>query len=399
MKKRLSLAVLFVLLVFVAVSIASADGTETLGPPSTAISSGTGIAVGGVGLCDQCTPAGANPGTLSVNVPAGATVNQVLLYWHGAMLDNAAPPDTVNVGGTSITGALIGGPTNFFLNVWDSTFRADITTLGLVGAGTSTFNVGPLGYDQANLGAGVVVIYNDGSDPAFIDLRDGQDLAWAGFSGALQVTVPQTFNFAADTSDRIAELGILSGSAQPGTTNTIRVTTGGVTTDIPNALQDTAGPQFDAVTVQVNIPAGADSLTVELISGPGVNPSSISWLVGALSVPPPPEGDGCTPGYWRQPHHLDSWVPTGLNPGDDFDTTFGVDYFDPEITLLDATWAKGGGVNKVARHGTAALLNALHPAVDYPVSAADVIAAVQAGDVGDLADYNELSSTCPAENY
>jgi hypothetical protein len=62
-------------------------------------------------------------------------------------------------------------------------------------------------------------------------------------------------------------------------------------------------------------------------------------------------------------------------------------------------WSLGVGVRKVARHGTAALLNALHPAVDYPVLAAEVIVAVQAGDVSDLADYNDLSETCPAEGY
>ena len=30
--------------------------------------------------------------------------------------------------------------------------------------------------------------------------------------------------------------------------------------------------------------------------------------------------DGCTPGYWKQEQHFDSWVPTGYAPGDDFDT-------------------------------------------------------------------------------
>ena len=62
-------------------------------------------------------------------------------------------------------------------------------------------------------------------------------------------------------------------------------------------------------------------------------------------------------------------------------------------------WLGGGGIRKVARHGTAALLNALHPAVNYPVSAADVIAAVQAQDVGLLAEFNELSDTCPTEDF
>ena len=108
-----------------------------------------------------------------------------------------------------------------------------------------------------------------------------------------------------------------------------------------------------------------------------------------------PCGDGCSPGYWK--NHLDSWGPTGLSPSDDFDTTFGVDYFDPDITLDEAVNLRGGRVNKVARHGTSALLNALHPDVNYFPSGEEVIAAVRVGDVGTLVDFNEISETCPAE--
>jgi len=102
------------------------------------------------------------------------------------------------------------------------------------------------------------------------------------------------------------------------------------------------------------------------------------------------EGDeGCTPGYWK--NHLLDWV--GYAPGDDFDTVFGVDLFDPDINLEAALNTGGGGVNKLARHGTAALLNAAHPDLNYPLTVDEVIAAVQAGDSGMLAEYNELG--CP----
>ncbi len=107
-------------------------------------------------------------------------------------------------------------------------------------------------------------------------------------------------------------------------------------------------------------------------------------------------GDGCTPGYWK--NHMDKWGPTGLSTDDDFDATFGTDYFDPDITLGEAVWARGGGVKKIARHGTSALLNASHPAVLYPAGIADVIAAVQNGDVNALVDFNELSDECPAND-
>lgn len=102
------------------------------------------------------------------------------------------------------------------------------------------------------------------------------------------------------------------------------------------------------------------------------------------------EGDeGCTPGYWK--NHLESWE--SFYPADDFDTTFGVDLFDPDITLQEALKAKGGGANRLARHGTAALLSAAHSGVGYPYTVDEVIALVQAGDADALVSANELG--CP----
>jgi hypothetical protein len=138
------------------------------------------------------------------------------------------------------------------------------------------------------------------------------------------------------------------------------------------------GFEADADCKQTNVPEGS------------------SATITFFTSPIPDGGEGCTPGFWK--NHLNDWPPTGFAPGDDFDTTFGVDLFDPDITLDDALNARGGGVKKLARHGTAALLNAAHPAVDYPLSVAEVIAAVQAGILGDIPDFNELSSTCPALN-
>jgi hypothetical protein len=152
-------------------------------------------------------------------------------------------------------------------------------------------------------------------------------------------------------------------------------------------------------------------LTVEVISedpdGLGRKPASLVWNAAALDLDRQ-QGQGCTPGYWKNVRkHGDSWVPTGLDPDDDFDTTFGVDYYMPDITLLTALSAEdkpgeegnNGGLNKCARHGTAGLLNALHPGIDYPLSPAEVVAAVQSLDCGMLAFFNELSEECPAQDY
>lgn len=108
----------------------------------------------------------------------------------------------------------------------------------------------------------------------------------------------------------------------------------------------------------------------------------------------PPTGlEGCTPGYWK--NHLDKWT---LAPGDIFDVVVGGEFFDPDITLVQAINMGGGHVKKLARHGTAAMLNADNPNVEYPLTLEEVKAAILAGNAGMLADFNELSDECPAED-
>jgi hypothetical protein len=107
-----------------------------------------------------------------------------------------------------------------------------------------------------------------------------------------------------------------------------------------------------------------------------------------ITCEPPAGGQGCTPGYWK--NHLEDWGPTGYSPADIFNDVFGVSYFGASYTLDDAINQGGGGVRRLARHGTAALLNAAHPDVNYPYSVAQVIAWVQAGVADPLAQANEL---------
>lgn len=104
--------------------------------------------------------------------------------------------------------------------------------------------------------------------------------------------------------------------------------------------------------------------------------------------------EGCTPGYWKQPQHFDSWV--GYDPSDDFDTLFGIDAFDPDVTLLEALELKGGKFNSLARHAVAALLNAANPDVDYPLSESEIIALVQCVDAG--SDWESVKDTLEGFN-
>jgi hypothetical protein len=85
-------------------------------------------------------------------------------------------------------------------------------------------------------------------------------------------------------------------------------------------------------------------------------------------------GEGCTPGYWKQPHHFDSWV--GFTTGQDYETVFGVDA-SFTTTLLGALQQGGGGEKALGRHAVAALLNSASGGVDFEFSTAEVIALVQ----------------------
>jgi len=261
-------------------TLALADGTETLGPPSIAIGSGTGISIGGVGLDGGAA-------NLNVTVPAGATVVQVLVYWSGEY--RGSDDDSLTIDGVPVTGTLIGGPTNFYSNVLFTTYRADVTGVIPVAPGLNSYLVDGLNYDDANSGIGMLVIFDEGTTPAEIDIRDGQDLAFTGFSEPLKSTVKQTFNFAPAAVDRDATVsmffGSVGGADRP---NAIDFTVDGVTTTRVNALGSFEGDFWDAFFQTVLIPAGATSLDVQAFSrddGSGNLPASFNWITAGFSIP------------------------------------------------------------------------------------------------------------------
>ena len=104
---------------------------------------------------------------------------------------------------------------------------------------------------------------------------------------------------------------------------------------------------------------------------------------------------GCTPGYWKQPQHFDSWVNPPYDPGASlFDVMFEVDCKDMACegkTLLEVLQTGGGGEKALGRHAVAALLNASHPDVGYLYTVGEVIDKVQAAYTsGDFETYKDL---------
>ncbi len=383
---------------------ALADGTDMLEPTSAILADGSAIIGAGTGLSL------AQPGDIDIEIPAGASVEQVLIYWDGADRNyaGAAPAigvttDTIDVSGNVVEGVFIGGRT-FGTDVQQFTFRADITSLGLVSAGSNTLSVSGLdfGSESVETGAGVLVIIDDGTSST-LGIFDGSDYAYIGCTEDFncQETVKRMFTFPAASSARDAELTMFFTSVA-GTTSTgdfrpsvVRVWVGAEPPiEIVNELDSVDGEEWDTLNIEFEVPPGVTQVEVQAFSEDlnltSDEPASFKWLTAALGVPDElPGGYGCTPGYWKQGHHFPDWTPP-YDPDDPFG-----DYFDdafPGLTLVDVLDGNGGGLTALGRHTVAALLNAANPEVSYDLTPQQVIDAFNEAYPGTKDDYEDLKN-------
>jgi len=107
----------------------------------------------------------------------------------------------------------------------------------------------------------------------------------------------------------------------------------------------------------------------------------------------PPGGEGCTPGYWKQSHHFDSY-PAGYAPGQLFDTYFENAF--PGMTLLQVLQQGGGGLKALGRHTVAALLNSASTGVEYDLTTSEVVSMFDAAFPG--GDYEGLKNVFAESN-
>ncbi len=287
-----------------------ANGTEQLGDRDIPIASGSGFVCAGtglggpiLGLVNSATALqGSVPGTIDIDVPAGASIQQVLLYWQGTQSTSrgAGRMDTITLNpGGQVTGQRIGGPILFFtipIDGWASSYRADITGLNIIQPGSNSIDVCCTDFDVANNGAGIVVIYDDGSGASNIQIADGCDSAFVNFPPPRDTTAPVTFNFAPSEVDRTANLCLFVGSvafrAGGNRPTIIRVSVDGVQVEQFNdALNDVDGPEWDTFQAPIPVAAGATSLTVQIFSedsgvGPfaGGLPASFIWVTATFSI-------------------------------------------------------------------------------------------------------------------
>lgn len=94
--------------------------------------------------------------------------------------------------------------------------------------------------------------------------------------------------------------------------------------------------------------------------------------------------EGCTPGYWKQSQHFDSWA--GYSPDTQFSSVF-EDAF-PGLSLLEVLQLPGGGLNRLGSHTVASLLNAANSDVHIGWSTGNVIDAFNDVYPGTKSEYN-----------
>lgn len=114
---------------------------------------------------------------------------------------------------------------------------------------------------------------------------------------------------------------------------------------------------------------GTATVSGILTYGKGV---TATFFNSPLNTEPPARLEGCTPGYWRQSRHFDSW-PAPYAPNTAFSSVFANAF--PGKSLHFVLTQKGGGLKALGRHTVAALLNAASDGVNYERSVAQVIAA------------------------
>jgi hypothetical protein len=217
---------------------------------------------------------------------------------------------------------------------------------------------------------------NGGNCP--IGAGDINELDNAGNSELIVLTLPTGYEW---VSVQVSSLDASSGVPERGV---LYADSDGVF-GAPGSVGDTIIRTFEAIAdpVEAIFPIGASFasspyLVFEPFDHTGGGSTDNDYLVYKATIQVVEEGggEGCTPGYWKQPQHLDSWVT--YSPTDFYDTVFGVtSSFGSTFTLLQALKQGGGGEIALGRHAVAALLNSVNPDVSFEFTAAEVIAIVQ----------------------
>lgn len=385
------------------VSPSAADGTEALSPAPIAIAQGTTLHTTGATLTFST-------GMLELTLPE-QPVRQAILHWevHSSNPVAVGLFDVLIVGNQLVVGERIGGPTIVSPptrpDVFSSAYRADVTGLVTLKPGPNALAVlGNPARQRSGIGLTVVTGLGDGSGEML--LHDGHDFALAERTGLHQTTTPVTFGFAPATFPRQAAVDLSLAASRTFAPSVIAAQFPGEPVQIfvdkivthaglgPLGILSTwfsvpngeAEPGWATVRLPLTVPAGASSVTVQVLSldaatgaFAGKPEAEVRWIAASLALarsPTPLLKQGCGPAFWKKPQNLGAW-PAPYAPDDLFADVFGVDLFEGQ-TLKQVVSLNGEGVfQAMGRHLVAALLNAASPGVSYPLTVDDVLSLLE----------------------
>jgi hypothetical protein len=254
-------------------------------------------------------------------------------------------------------------------------YMADVTeAVAARGPGSLSFSVAdPDRHNdlQELEGAGLLVVYTDpavaGSARVMVHL--GLDFAYGESAERddRRITQPFSFIHGGAKASRRADLLLFAGGAEEGRPDRIDISNNRSVVDRLDGLQ---GQRWDVLRLAAQVPGGAGTTTVQILSEPvGENPDSISWVLAALRLPLPAPA-GCAAAFWHA--REDAW--RGLRPSQRLRDVFNLRTYD---TLSGATLGTAlrfkdgpgllGAAKALLREGSAALLNAVHPTIEYPL--------------------------------
>ena len=376
-----------------------------------------GMVAAGVGLD------GTSSGSISISIPG--TVEAAYLYWAGNGLQGSGD-DTITFDGTQITADITLEEGWGVFYHYSFAYIKDVKTL--VSASDNSYTISDVDI-MINYGAGLVVIYEDPSLPINrVILMDGADGFWFNWDPDLGPNSEVAcFQFDADTCVRNADMFLFSGGTEhddrPNDVWTLTGSGAPITDIIGYAgaqasgetypLYAIDGASWDTYSDNIEVSASDQWLCVQIESIESWEDSQATdyagrgtsglFIAAGLVLPICEEEEdyeGLTPGFWK--NHANCWYE--YDDGDSFASVFGVSVTinaqgkrlgNDDPTLMEALNAKGGvNVAKgeygaLVRHAVAALLNADHPEINYPMSEADIIEAV-ADAINGLRDATEL---------
>ena len=252
-----------------AVSCGNGTGLDDDDPlPAT---SGATAAIGS-GLVSATTSLTEQPATIDFDVPAGAEIKQVLLYWDSPA---ATADDVLNVNGRAVQGELIREGRSTSRPV----YRTDIAGLGIVGPGSNTLTLSRLAVGAGGqAGASVVVVYDDGESLADLQIQDGSGARQPAEEIAADGSVTHTFVVPSSDVAQPTELALLVSDGGVGAVYDVVVRAG---EQVLFMGEVQPGEAYWAEQLEsFDVPPGADALQITVSPRDGM--AGDLWVVSTL---------------------------------------------------------------------------------------------------------------------